>query len=55
VVIKGELRLSFLVYYGVNGDLYGKRIHLREIKENDIDVRCVFGRPKEFAYMCGGS
>jgi Acetyltransferases, including N-acetylases of ribosomal proteins len=35
--------------------IYGKSIVLREIKESDIDDRYAFGRPKEFAYMCGGN
>jgi RimJ/RimL family protein N-acetyltransferase len=35
--------------------LTGKMITLREIKESDIDDRCIFGRPKEFAFMCGGN
>jgi len=33
----------------------GANIILREIKESDIDDRCYFGRPTEFAYMCGGN
>lgn len=35
--------------------LQGGRIQLRETKESDIDDRLVFGRPLEFAYMCGGN
>lgn len=35
--------------------LKGKTIVLRKIKESDIDDRLCFGRPKEFAYMCGGN
>lgn len=35
--------------------LTDNKITLREIKKSDIDDRLVFGRPKEFAYMCGGN
>lgn len=35
--------------------LIGEMIILRETRESDIDDRCIFGRPKEFAYMCGGN
>jgi len=35
--------------------LCGKSVILRAIKESDIDDRYSYGRPKEFAYMCGGN
>lgn len=34
--------------------LKGERIVLRETRESDIDDQVQFGRPLEFAHMCGG-